>query len=212
LKIGFAANMCVLRWETKASVRETSARERDTRARVCDTKARVRETGARERETKARVRETRARVCETKARVCDINIASLRFSPAFGSVAFLFFVHFTMPPIEWSMAQPKEFFNSAAKAFAGSTIVAAAFGALGAAAFGAGVSSVVITMMSGNQSQRLISGNIPYPTNHSASIQGIFHTQPITAPQFRKYSIANKARGCGLWRRRLLRGHHHDVR
>jgi len=71
------------------------------------------------------------------------------FPAAFGSVAFLFFVHFTMPPIEWSMAQPKQFFNSAAKAFAGSTIVAAAFGALGAAAFGAGVSSVVITMMSG---------------------------------------------------------------
>eukprot|EP00976_Prorocentrum_cordatum_P018669 378193-Prorocentrum_minimum.AAC.1 len=54
-----------------------------------------------------------------------------------------------MPPIESSMEEPKEFFGASAKAFAICTIVSAIFGTIGAVCFGPGVSSVVITMMTG---------------------------------------------------------------
>ncbi|KAK3250638.1 hypothetical protein CYMTET_39991 [Cymbomonas tetramitiformis] len=71
------------------------------------------------------------------------------FGQAFGSVAFLFFVHFTMPPVEASMAEPDKFFNACVKAFGFSTLVSAIFGTVGAIYFGPGVSEVVIGMMSG---------------------------------------------------------------
>lgn len=76
-----------------------------------------------------------------------MNLAS--FPAAFGSVAFLFFVHFTMPPIESSMEEPSKFFDSSVKAFAISTVLSSVFGIIGAVCFGPAVSSVVITMMSG---------------------------------------------------------------
>jgi len=58
------------------------------------------------------------------------NIAA--FPAAFGSVAFLFFVHFTMPPIEAAMAQPEKFYNASLNAFAISTVITATFGTIGA--------------------------------------------------------------------------------
>eukprot|EP00238_Polyblepharides_amylifera_P001146 CAMPEP_0196573162 /NCGR_PEP_ID=MMETSP1081-20130531/3101_1 /TAXON_ID=36882 /ORGANISM="Pyramimonas amylifera, Strain CCMP720" /LENGTH=463 /DNA_ID=CAMNT_0041890779 /DNA_START=86 /DNA_END=1474 /DNA_ORIENTATION=- len=81
------------------------------------------------------------------AAVPAVNVAA--FPAAFGSVAFLFFVHFTMPPIEAAMARPKKFFSSALQAFLICTLISAAFGTIGAACFGPGVASVVITDMKG---------------------------------------------------------------
>lgn len=68
---------------------------------------------------------------------------------AFGSVAFLFFVHFTMPPIEASMAKPDRFLAAATKGFTFSVIVSTLFGAVGALYFGPSVNSVVIAMLQG---------------------------------------------------------------
>jgi hypothetical protein len=59
-----------------------------------------------------------------------VNLAA--FPTAFGSVAFLFFVHFTMPPIEAAMAEPDKFFNASLNAFAISTVITAIFGTIGA--------------------------------------------------------------------------------
>jgi proton-coupled amino acid transporter len=75
------------------------------------------------------------------------NIAA--FPAAFGSVAFLFFVHFTMPPIEAAMAQPEKFYDASLNAFAISTVITATFGTIGAVCFGPMVPSVVITAMKG---------------------------------------------------------------
>ena len=69
------------------------------------------------------------------------------FGSYFGSVAFLFFIHFTMPAIEAAMAQPARFMAVATQGFGICAAVGCAFGALGAAAFGPGVSSVVITQL-----------------------------------------------------------------
>lgn len=74
-------------------------------------------------------------------------VAAHTFGSYFGSVAFLFFIHFTMPAIEASMARPQAFMGAAAKGFGICAAVGCAFGALGAAAFGPGVSSVVITQL-----------------------------------------------------------------
>jgi len=81
------------------------------------------------------------------AAIPAVNLAG--FPVAFGSVAFLFFVHFTMPPIESAMEKPKDFFGSALNAFILSTVVSAAFGIVGAICFGPDVPSVVITAMKG---------------------------------------------------------------
>ena len=69
------------------------------------------------------------------------------FGSYFGSVAFLFFIHFTLPAIESSMAVPSAFMGATAKAFGVCAALGAAFGVVGAAAFGPAVSSVVITML-----------------------------------------------------------------
>lgn len=76
-----------------------------------------------------------------------MNLAG--FPAAFGSVAFLFFVHFTMPPIEAAMERPKNFYSSAKTAFIISCVVSAVFGIVGASCFGPSVPSVVITAMKG---------------------------------------------------------------
>jgi proton-coupled amino acid transporter len=69
------------------------------------------------------------------------------FASYFGSVAFLFFIHFTMPAIESAMAVPSRFMAATTKGFSICAIVGCLFGALGAAAFGPDVSSVVITQL-----------------------------------------------------------------
>lgn len=67
------------------------------------------------------------------------------FSRFWGSVAFLFFVHFSLPPIQASMAQPNRFMPVAWATFATCGIIANAFGLLGASAFGVHVDSVVVS-------------------------------------------------------------------
>ena len=67
------------------------------------------------------------------------------FPTWFGSVAFLFFVHFALPAVESSMAQPGAMLGAAAAAFSLSAAVAVAFGLLGALALGVSANSVVIT-------------------------------------------------------------------
>ena len=69
------------------------------------------------------------------------------FASYFGSVACLFFIHFTMPAIESAMAVPSRFMAATTKGFSICAIVGCLFGALGAAAFGPDVSSVVITQL-----------------------------------------------------------------
>eukprot|EP00873_Tetraselmis_striata_P027667 jgi/Tetstr1/447931/TSEL_035238.t1 len=71
------------------------------------------------------------------------------FGQAFGSVAFLYFVHFTLPPIEGSMARPERFLSAATTGFAFSTIVCVLFGVIGAVYFGPEVQSVVLAMLQG---------------------------------------------------------------
>jgi len=67
------------------------------------------------------------------------------FASYFGSVAFLFFIHFTLPAIQSAMAAPQRFMPAVWKGFGLCAVVGAAFGALCAASFGPSVSSVVIT-------------------------------------------------------------------
>jgi proton-coupled amino acid transporter len=69
------------------------------------------------------------------------------FGSYFGSVAFLFFIHFTLPAIESAMAVPSRFMAATSKAFSLCAVIGCVFGALGAAAFGPNVSSVVITQL-----------------------------------------------------------------
>jgi len=71
------------------------------------------------------------------------------FPGFFGTVAFLFFIHFTLFGIKEAMPQPDKFFGAAVKAFTGAAVIAGLFGVAGAAGFGTGVSSVVVTMLSG---------------------------------------------------------------
>jgi len=65
----------------------------------------------------------------------------------FGSVAYLFFIHFTLPEIESSMREKLRgsFVGSVATAFLGTFTISSIFGIIGALGFGAGVSSVVVT-------------------------------------------------------------------
>ena len=67
------------------------------------------------------------------------------FGAYFGSVAFLFFIHFTLPAIQSAMSRPQRFMAAVWKGFGLCALVGAAFGALCAASFGPSVSSVVIT-------------------------------------------------------------------
>merc|ERR1719355_23561 len=79
-------------------------------------------------------------------------VALLPMGPAaafsiFGSVAYLFFIHFTLPEIESSMREKLRgsFVGSVATAFLGTFTISSIFGIIGALGFGAGVSSVVVT-------------------------------------------------------------------
>ena len=71
------------------------------------------------------------------------------FPGFFGTVAFLFFIHFTLFGIKEAMPQPDKFFPAAVKAFTGAAAIAAVFGIAGAVGYGTSVSSVVVTMLSG---------------------------------------------------------------
>jgi len=73
--------------------------------------------------------------------------APAAFPKFFGSVAFLFFVHFTLPGIEHSMAKPEKFLKASTSAFTICAVASTIFGIVGALAFGPGVSSVVVTML-----------------------------------------------------------------
>lgn len=71
------------------------------------------------------------------------------FSGFFGTVAFLFFIHFTLFGVQEGMPDKKRFVPAVSKAFGLSMVISAAFGLLGAWGFGPGVKSVVITMLDG---------------------------------------------------------------
>jgi proton-coupled amino acid transporter len=71
------------------------------------------------------------------------------FPGFFGTVAFLFFIHFTLFGIKEAMPQPDKFFPAAVKAFTGAAAIAGVFGVAGAVGYGTSVSSVVVTMLSG---------------------------------------------------------------
>ena len=73
--------------------------------------------------------------------------APAQFGSYFGSVAFLFFIHFTLPAIESGMAVPARFMAAVVKGFALCAAAGALFGTLCAAAFGPSVSSLVITQL-----------------------------------------------------------------
>ena len=72
------------------------------------------------------------------------------FTSIFGSVAFLFFIHFTLPEIEHNMAEKPKFVGAVLKAFLITGTFSAVFGAVGAVGFGPGVSSVVVAMLEGS--------------------------------------------------------------
>lgn len=73
------------------------------------------------------------------------------FSGFFGTVAFLFFIHFTLFGVQEGMpeAHRKRFLPAASKAFYLSALISVAFGVIGAFGFGPEVKSVVITMLPG---------------------------------------------------------------
>lgn len=81
------------------------------------------------------------------AAIPQVNFAG--FGQAFGTVAFLYFVHFTLPPIEASMAKPERFLAAATNGFAFSTVICCLFGIVGAVYFGPEVQSVVLAMLHG---------------------------------------------------------------
>ena len=71
------------------------------------------------------------------------------FPGFFGTVAFLFFIHFTLFGIQEAMPDREKFYPAAVKAFTFSAAIAAVFGVAGAVGFGPKVASVVVTMLSG---------------------------------------------------------------
>ena len=64
------------------------------------------------------------------------------FSSFFGTVAFLFFIHFTLFGVQEAMPQPKRFIPAVSKAFGLSMIVSLFFGVVGAWGFGPEVGSL----------------------------------------------------------------------
>jgi len=78
------------------------------------------------------------------------------FPKFWGSVAFLFFVHFSLPPIHASMVQPDRFMRVARFTFALCGIVANLFGLLGACAYGTGVNSVVVSELGSGALSRIV--------------------------------------------------------
>jgi proton-coupled amino acid transporter len=71
------------------------------------------------------------------------------FPGFFGTVAFLFFIHFTLSGIQEAMPQREKFYPAAVKAFTLSAAIAVVFGVAGAVGFGPSVASVVVTMLTG---------------------------------------------------------------
>jgi proton-coupled amino acid transporter len=71
------------------------------------------------------------------------------FPQWFGSVAFLFFTHFSLPGIESAMADKSKFSLASFKGFAFCAALAISFGVMGAIAFGPAVGSNVITDLQG---------------------------------------------------------------
>jgi proton-coupled amino acid transporter len=71
------------------------------------------------------------------------------FPGFFGTVAFLFFIHFTLFGIQQGMPEKDKFLGAATKAFVLSAIIGGVFGLICAVGFGPNVSSVVITMLTG---------------------------------------------------------------
>ena len=72
-----------------------------------------------------------------------------QFSGFFGTVAFLFFIHFTLFSVQEGMPEKKYFLSAANKAFLISMAISLVFGLVGAVGYGRGVSSVVVTMLTG---------------------------------------------------------------
>ena len=72
-----------------------------------------------------------------------------QFSGFFGTVAFLFFIHFTLFSVQEGMPQKKYFLSAANKAFLIAMAISLVFGLVGAVGYGQGVSSVVVTMLTG---------------------------------------------------------------
>ena len=84
------------------------------------------------------------------ASLAAIPVANVAAFPGFfGTVAFLFFIHFTLFGIQQGMPQKEKFLGAASKAFVLSAIVGGIFGIICAVGFGPNVSSVVITMLEG---------------------------------------------------------------
>jgi proton-coupled amino acid transporter len=84
------------------------------------------------------------------ASLAAIPVANVAAFPGFfGTVAFLFFIHFTLFGIQQGMPQKEKFLGAASKAFVLSAIVGGLFGIICAVGFGPNVSSVVITMLEG---------------------------------------------------------------
>ncbi|EEH52637.1 amino Acid/Auxin permease family [Micromonas pusilla CCMP1545] len=82
--------------------------------------------------------------------VSAIPLANLSaFSGFFGTVAFLFFIHFTLFSVQEAMPDQTRFVPAVSKAFAIAMGVSVVFGVVGAFGFGPGVNSVVITMLTG---------------------------------------------------------------
>jgi len=73
--------------------------------------------------------------------------APTAFPKFFGSVAFLYFIHYTLPTVQHSMAKPEKFLSASANAFGICAIGCTLFGILGAVSFGPEVHSVVVTML-----------------------------------------------------------------
>jgi len=71
------------------------------------------------------------------------------FPGFFGTVAFLFFIHFTLFGIQEAMPKREAFYPAAVKAFTAAAAIAGVFGVAGAVGFGPSVASVVVTMLSG---------------------------------------------------------------
>ena len=72
-----------------------------------------------------------------------------QFSGFFGTVAFLFFIHFTLFSVQEGMPQKQYFLSAANKAFLIAMAISLVFGLVGAVGYGQGVSSVVVTMLTG---------------------------------------------------------------
>ena len=118
---------------------------------------------------------------------------SSKLAAAYGSIAFLFFVHFTLMPIDDAMRDRKEFMPAATKGFLASAAISTLFGIVGACAFGTGVNSVVITHLEGTILsyivKTLLCFNLLFTVPMAARgafgiIEGFFPSLPVLAKNF----------------------------